>query len=57
MRKCNAILIINDTDYKPFLTIENLTVINSSNVNIALIKDHAKLFKYNKLYKKYNKSI
>ena len=49
MRKCNAILIINDTDYKPFLTIENLTVINSSNVNIPLIKDHAKLCKYNKL--------
>ena len=49
MRKCNAILIINDTDHKPFLTIENLTVINSSNVNIVLIKDNAKLCKYNKL--------
>ena len=49
MRKCNAILIINDTDHKPFLTIENLTVINSSNVNIALIKEHATLYKYNKL--------
>ena len=49
MRKCNAILIINDTDYKPFLTIENLTVINSSNVNIPLIRDNKKPFKYNKL--------
>ena len=49
MRKCNAILIINDTDYKPFLTIENLTVINSSNVNIPLIRDNKKTYKYNKL--------
>ena len=49
MRKCNAILIINDTDYKPFLTIENLTVINSGNVNIPLIRDNKKPYKYNKL--------
>ena len=49
MRKCNAILIINDTDYEPFLTIENLNIINSSNENIPLIKDHVKICKYNKL--------
>ena len=49
MRKCNAILIINDTDYKPFLTIENLTIINSNNVNIPLIRDNKKPYKYNKL--------
>ena len=49
MRKCNAILIINDTDYKPYLTIENLIVIDSSNVNIPLIRDSKKPFKYNEL--------
>ena len=49
MRKCNAILIINDTDYKPFLIIENLTVVNSNNVNISLIRGEKKSCKYNKL--------
>ena len=49
MRKCNAILIINDTDYAPFLTIENLTIINSNNVNIPLIRGKKKPYKYNKL--------
>lgn len=46
MRKCNAILIINDTDYKPYLTIENLTIVNSNNINISFIRENEKLYKY-----------
>lgn len=45
MRKCNAILIVNDTDYKPNLTIENLTIINSNNVDIPLIRGNEKPYK------------